>query len=72
MMAYEFYFRNKIKGDELIGILPERRKRQERVSQESVMKWAKIVFGETLDVSNIYFVPISLEKSAAGNYFPRI
>lgn len=72
MLAYEFYFRNKIKGDELIGILPERRKKPERVSHESVMKWAEIVFGEKLNISNIYFIPISLQKSAAGNYFPRI
>ena len=71
MLAYEFYFRNKIKGDELIGILPERRKKPERVNQESVMKWAKIVFGDALDVSNIYFIPIRLGKSMSGSYFPR-
>ena len=71
MLAYEFYFRNKVKGDELIGILPERRKKPERVTHESIMKWAKIVFSDTLDVTNIYFVPISLEKSMTGFYFPR-
>jgi hypothetical protein len=71
MLAYEFYFRNKIKGDELIGILPERRRKPERVTQESIMKWAKIVFSETLDVKNIYFVSISLERSMTGFYFPR-
>ena len=71
MLAYEFYFRNKVKGDELIGILPERRKKPERVTHESIMKWAKIVFSETLDVTNIYFVPINLEKSLTGFYFPR-
>ena len=71
MLAYEFYFRNNSKGDELIGILPERRRKPERVTQESIMKWAKIVFGNTLDVSSIYFVPINLERSMAGFYFSR-
>lgn len=71
MLAYEFYFRNKVNGDELIGILPERRKNTERVTHESIMKWAKIVFSDTLDVTNIYFVPINLEKSMTGYYFPR-
>jgi hypothetical protein len=26
MLAYEFYFRDPVKGNEIIGILPERRK----------------------------------------------
>jgi hypothetical protein len=71
MVAYEFYFRNRIKGDELIGILPERRRKPERVTQESIMKWAKIVFSDAIDMNSIYFVPIKLEKSLNGNYFPR-
>jgi len=71
MLAYEFYFRDMRKGDELIGILPERRTKAERVTPESVMKWAKMVFNNTLDIDNVYFVSISLEKSTTGNYFSR-
>ena len=71
MLAYEFYFRNMRRGDELIGILPERRTKPERVTHESIMKWARIVFSNALDVDKIYFVPINLEKSLNGNYFPR-
>jgi hypothetical protein len=58
-------------GDKLIGILPERRKTPERITQESIMNWAKIVFGNTLDVNEIYLVPINLEESSSGNYIPR-
>jgi len=71
MLVYEFYFRNKIKGDELIGILPERRRNMERVTHESIMMWAKIVFSDSLDVNNIYFIPMSLERSTTGFYFSR-
>ena len=72
MVAYEFYSGNHKEGYDLVGILPERRKKTERVTHESIMKWAKIVFSDTLDVTNIYFVPISLEKSMTGFYFPRL
>jgi hypothetical protein len=71
VLVYEFYFRNMKNGDKLIGILPERRKTPERITQESIMNWAKIVFGNTLDVNEIYLVPINLEKSSSGNYIPR-
>jgi hypothetical protein len=59
------------KGDQLIGILPERRKKPERMTQGSIMKWAKIVFCNSLDINKIYFVPINLEKSTSENYIPR-
>jgi hypothetical protein len=59
------------KGDQLIGILPERRKKPERMTQGSIMKWAEIVFCKSLDINKIYFVPINLEESTSGNYIPR-
>ena len=71
MLAYEFYFRDMRKGDELIGILPERRRKAERVTPESIMKWARIVFNSAVDTDMVYFVPINLDKSPNGNYFPR-
>jgi hypothetical protein len=71
MLVYEFYFRHNIKGNELIGILPERRRGTERVTQESIMNWAKIVFSDTLDINRVYFVPVTLEKNVFGYYFPK-
>jgi len=69
--AYEFYFRDIKKGDTLIGILPERRRMPERVTHESIMKWAEVVFGNSLEIDKIYFVPIKLEESKTKNYFPQ-
>lgn len=66
MIAYEFYWRNGIKGNELIGILPERRKDPKRISQESVMNWGKIILGEFVDENEIFFIKVNIDNNA-GN-----
>ena len=70
MVAYEFYVRLVEGGDRLIGILPERRNRPERVNQESIMNWARTVFS-SIHAGNIFFTRVILEKNGFGNYFPK-
>jgi len=41
MVAYEFYWLDPIKGYQPIGVLPERRKNPERITQASIVKWGK-------------------------------
>ena len=60
MLAYEFYSRDGIGRDNLIGILPERRKNPERITQESIMKWGKIVAGENTEVKDISFIQVEI------------
>jgi len=60
MVAYEFYRHDKIKENELIGILPERRTNPERIDQESIMNWVKMVFGDTEDIDNIFFIQVNV------------
>jgi hypothetical protein len=60
MLAYEFYSRDEIGRDNLIGILPERRKNPERITQESIMKWGKIVAGEDTGVKDISFIQVEI------------
>lgn len=64
MVAYEFYWRNGIKGNELIGILPERRKDPKRISQESVMNWGKIILGDCVDENDIFFIEVTIDKTS--------
>jgi hypothetical protein len=71
MVAYEFYLRDQDKGLRLLGILPERRKNPNRMGDESIMNWARLVFSETIDLKEIFYVTIVLEKNGGGNYFPR-
>ena len=62
MVVYKFYLRNPKKGDLLIGILVERRKDPERITQQSVMNWIKrIAFKLEVDDNDIYFIPIDME-----------
>lgn len=65
MLAYEFYSRDKLDSCHLIGILPERRRHQERITEESIMKWARTVLGDQADLSSIFFVKVMLDESAA-------
>ncbi len=62
MVAYEFYLKDGERGDQLLGILPERRTSAERISHESIMNWARMAFSNSLDVEKIFFVQIRLEN----------
>ena len=61
MVAYEFYLRDKERGDSLIGVLPERRKDSSRINEESIMKWGRMVLGEKGESKNIYYTQIKLD-----------
>jgi hypothetical protein len=62
MVAYEFYWHDVIKGrDNLIGILPERRKNSERITEESIMNWVKKVIGDEEDVRHILAIRVTID-----------
>ena len=58
MVAYEFYWCDKREKEHLIGILPERRKKPERITQESILNWGWKVIGDNSVVKDIYFVKV--------------
>ena len=60
MVAYEFYCRDKLQQIHLVGILPERRRNPERISQESIMNWAKKLLGDALDMNELYFIQVEV------------
>ncbi len=62
MVAYEFYLRDEGRGDQLIGILPERRKDPERITEASIMNWVKIVLGSEVNgnLDNIYWIKVEI------------
>jgi hypothetical protein len=68
-MAYKFYLRDPVKGNELIGVLPERRKDPSRIIQQSVMHWIEEnVFCNGLNSKDIYFVQETINEDT-GNIF---
>jgi hypothetical protein len=60
MVAYEFYLVDEVEEFHSLGILPERRKDPLRITQESIMKWGKLVVGESVEVKKIYFIQIEV------------
>ena len=62
MIAYEFYCRDEESQDSFIGILPERRERQERISRQSVMNWVRTILGDNLRpiFDKIYFIQVEV------------
>jgi hypothetical protein len=60
MVAYEFYVYDEKGKWDSIGILPERRKDPLRITQESIIKWGKMLVFDNADVNNIYFVQIEI------------
>jgi hypothetical protein len=60
MVVYKLYMHDQTEEPHLIGILPERRKDQERITEESVLNWGREVLGEHSDFNNFYFVQIEM------------
>ena len=67
MVAYEFYSRDETDICRLIGILPERRKDLARITEESIMKWVKMVMGDAADIRNVYFVRVTLGQNVSND-----
>jgi len=60
MIAYEFYLRDPVKRNELVGILPERRKDPARITQESVLHWVETALGKSLNNKDFYYIEVTI------------
>jgi len=49
MVAYEFYWRDEIGRDHLIGLVPERRRKPDRITPESVSRWVRTFLDDIAD-----------------------
>jgi hypothetical protein len=70
MVAYEFYCGDSIKRYQHIGTLPERRKNPERVTQASIMRWGKNIFGKDLDTKDIFFIQVTIDENTFRLFRP--
>ncbi len=70
MVAYEFYWLDPRGGYQIIGILPERRKNPERVTQESIMKWGEKIFGKDIDTKDIFFIQVTIDDKTIRMFRP--
>ena len=62
MIAYEFYKQDEIKGYQLLGILPERRQKPERITNLSILNWAKMILDNEIDtdIESIFLLKIEI------------
>jgi hypothetical protein len=60
MVAYEFYLNDSEGNKRLIGILPERRKDPMRITQESILRWGKMLLPYT--TGSFVFERITINK----------
>ena len=71
MVAYEYYWRNEMRGYELLGVLPERRKSIGRVTQKSIIGLGKKFLGDQVDIDNILFKRIFIDNMTGEIYRPK-
>lgn len=71
MVVYEFYWLDGVKGYELLGVLPERRKDLTRITERSVLGWANKVFGNEFDPKDIFFAQVTIDEEAGRIFRPR-
>jgi hypothetical protein len=64
MVGYELYCWRDPKGYELIGVLPERRKDPQRITKESVLNWGLKYFAIQLDLDDMYFIEVEINRKA--------
>jgi hypothetical protein len=60
MVAYELYWHDAKEEAHFIGILPERRKKPERITKESVLNWGNIVIGDSTEFKDIFFTRVEI------------
>jgi hypothetical protein len=71
MVAYEYYWHDEIKGFELIGVLPERRKNSGRVTEQSVLGFGKKFWGNDIDNGNVFFIRVEVDSTTGQIFRPK-
>jgi hypothetical protein len=64
MIAYEFYWLDSRGGYQIIGVLPERRKRPERSTRESITHWGERLFTNHLNARDIFFIQVMIDDTS--------
>ncbi len=63
MTAYKFYSCNESGEFHLIGVLPERRGDRERITDQSIINWARSLLGDESGGNKIVYTTIKIEKT---------
>jgi hypothetical protein len=64
MIAYEFYSVDKSGEPHFFAILPERRKNPLRITEESIMKWGRMVLNGKRNSRIMYFIQVEVPENS--------
>jgi hypothetical protein len=71
MTAYKFYQRDAAKNRfEQVGVLPERRRNRERITDASIINWGRKYFGKSLKDEDVFLVETFLRDSERQFFLP--
>ena len=70
MVAYELYCLDPTGGYQIIGVLPERRKKPERITQESIQNWEEKIFGKNLNTEDIFSIQVTIDEKTIRIFRP--
>jgi len=70
MVAYEFYWLDETGGYQIIGVLPERRKNPERITQDSILNWGEKIFGKDFNTEDIFFIQVTIDEKNVRIFRP--
>ena len=70
MVAYAFYVFEEIEKVHFIGLLPERRKNPERITQESISNFVRTFLGNEEDIDSLFFIEITLDQRTGRIILP--
>ena len=68
MLGYQFYCSDEKGRDQLIGILPERRVNPERITDRSIVNWAREIIGNGCHGRKIRFVQVKMPAGEQEAY----
>jgi hypothetical protein len=60
MTAYEFYWKDLEGREHFLGALPERRKTPDRITEESIKRWGRLIIGDWAMKNNFYFIRVEV------------
>jgi hypothetical protein len=68
MVAYEFYWHDPVKGYQRIGLVPERRKNPDRITEGSIINWGGRFFGKSLNINGIFFHQLKIDENTGRTF----
>ncbi len=63
IVIHEFYLGDPVEGYQHIGTLPDRRMNPARITEESVINWARQILGDSIDFDGLSFITIRIDKN---------